>query len=314
MIRAGMPPPAARPSPAGTRRRRLLGLIGVAAVLSACTPTTTTPASGSPPFSTTVPASAATTTATSIAKSPSGKVETFAAAVVGRMASGDGEGQGLTRNTGSLLESTNTAGSGGIRELDDPSGTPRVRVVDQPGRTVSGVAVSARPNRPSIVWQLTLRDHVAIARDPSTLGEQRQVTFQGEGWGLCDDGTQLVHSNGTMRLMLRDADTFEEKSVIEVTGGWWTTGRLGELECVGTDGRREVWANLAGTSWMLRVDLAARAVTAVADLAPVMAAATSATPGDAITGIAAIPNTRNEFWISGKSWRTPIRVRLTPRP
>jgi glutamine cyclotransferase len=179
---------------------------------------------------------------------------------------------------------------------------------------VSGVAVSTRPNRPSVVWQLTLRDHFAIARDPFTLAEQRHVPYQGEGWGLCDDGTQLVHSDGTMRLRLRDAETFAEKDVVEVAGGWWATGRLGELECVVTDGRREVWANLAGTSWMLRVDLSARAVTAVADLAPVMAASMTTTISDAISGIAMIPNARNEFWISGKGWRAPVRIRLVPRP
>ncbi|WP_158102757.1 glutaminyl-peptide cyclotransferase [Lentzea kentuckyensis] len=241
------------------------------------------------------------------------KVETFAAAVVGQMTVGDNNGTGLVNGEGVLLESTNRSEGGGIRAIDAASGTERIQLTDQPGRTMSGVAVSVRPGRPGIVWQLTLRDGVAIARDQSTLVEQRQVSYRGEGWGLCDDGTQLVQSEGSMRLVLRDAGTFAEKGVIEVAGGWWSNRRLGELECVRDGERRQVWANLVDTSWLLRIDLGARAVTAVADLAPALAGST-AVAQEVVSGIASVPGVRNELWLSGGGWSRPVKVRLAARP
>uniref|UniRef100_UPI0039BFA574 glutaminyl-peptide cyclotransferase n=1 Tax=Lentzea alba TaxID=2714351 RepID=UPI0039BFA574 len=241
------------------------------------------------------------------------KVETFAAAVVGQMTGGDNKGTGLVNGEDVLLESIKRPQGGGIRGIDATSGVERIQLTDQPRRTMSGVAVSVRPGRPGIVWQLTLKDKVAIARDQSTLAEQRQVPYRGEGWGLCDDGTQLVQSEGTMRLVLRDADTFAEKGVIEVAGGWWSSRRLGELECVRDGERRQVWANLADTSWLLRVDLEAGAVTAVADLAPAMAGSTAA-DRNVVSGIASVPGVPNELWLSGSGWPRPVKIRLAARP
>lgn len=285
-------------------------IAAIAATLGACTPAPRPPA-GPPNTPATTRSTGSTATPSIRPGTPTGKVETLAATVIGRINAGDG--QGLTSSGTALLESTNTAGTGGIHELDGQTGTSQTRLADQPGRTTSGLAVTARPGTAGTVWQLTMRDNVAIARDRATLTPQRQVAYQGEGWGLCDDGTQLVHSDGTMRLTLRDATTFTPTGTIEVTGGWWNTGRLGELECVHHNGHRAVWANVIGTSWMLRIDLDSRSVTAVADLAPVMAAVMTARVDTPINGIAAITNASNEFWISGIGWHAALRVRLMPR-
>lgn len=298
------------PDLSGGRRwdlARILALmVGAAVLLTACTCVERArPGRGlSPPARATLAATASTRAV---------KVETFAAAVVGQMTGGDNNGTGLVNGEGVLLESTNRSEGGGIRAIDAASGVERIQLTDQPGRTMSGVAVSVRPGRPGIVWQLTLRDGVAIARDQSTLVEQHRVAYRGEGWGLCDDGTQLVQSEGSMRLVLRDAGTFAEKGMIEVAGGWWSSRRLGELECVRNGDRRQVWANIVDTSWLLRVDLEARAVTAVADLAPAMSGST-ATEQNVISGIASVSGAGDELWLSGSGWSQPVKIRLVARP
>ncbi|MEU7480521.1 glutaminyl-peptide cyclotransferase [Lentzea sp. NPDC042327] len=232
--------------------------------------------------------------------------------MIGRMASADGPGLGMTSSDASLLESTNINGTAGIRQIDLVTGVTRARVLDQPGLTATGIAVSKPPRTPATVWQLTQHNGVAIARDPVTLATKRTIPYEGNGQGLCDDGTQLVHSDGTMRLTLRDPVTFDKTGNVEVAGGWWNTAHLGELECVYDNGQRVVWANLVGTTWMLRINIDSRSVTGIADLAPALAGATGGI--DPITGIAAVPNVRNEFWISGTGWTTPVRIRLASRP
>lgn len=286
--------------------RHTLSVAAATLLLVACTapPLPPQPEAAPPP---------STTSSTPPAARPAA-VQSLAAAVVGRLDRADGAADGLEIVSNVLLESTNVAGAGGIRELDQANGGVRRTLTDQPARVMSGLTFTARPGRPPVVWQLTRQAGIAIARDATTLAQARQTTFKGEGHGLCDDGTHLVQSDGTTQLVLRNPDTFAPQQSITVTGGWWKTGHLGELECVQASGRRAVWAVLTGTSWMVRVDIETSTVTAVADLAAVMTAAANARTDQTINAIAAIPHADNEFWVSGSGWSSVWKIKLTPRP
>lgn len=294
--------------------RRTLCAVGLVVSLCACS---STPApGGAPPGSQAgSPRLSVTTTVTSAATSArSSGVRSFAAGVVGRTVREGGSGEGFAAVAAGVLETVNLEGTGGIRWVDPRTGAVQKSVADQRARTMSGVAVAEQPGGPGVVWQLMLRDGVAVARDPASLGEVRRAEFRGEGWGLCAAGDRLVQSDGSARLVVRDAATFAEVGAVTASAGWWSSSRLGELECVQVDGRLAVWAVLAGTSWMIRVDAESGTVSAVADLAAVMAAVGEIAPEQTINAVAAVPGAAGEFWVSGTGWRSMLRVRLSPRP
>src|SRR5699024_6791288 len=53
------------------------------------------------------------------------------------------------------------------------------------------------------VWQLTWKENTAFRRDADTLEELDQVHYDGEGWGVCSTGEQLVMSDGSGTLTFR---------------------------------------------------------------------------------------------------------------
>ncbi|MGH3915077.1 MAG: glutaminyl-peptide cyclotransferase [Pseudonocardiaceae bacterium] len=156
------------------------------------------------------------------------------------------------------------------------------------------------------LWQLTWTSGIAIERDPATLAERRRVTYQGEGWGLCDEGDRLVMSDGSDRLTFRDPVTFAPTGQVAVRFDGAPVRRLNELECV----NGAVWANVYQTDRIVRIDPTTGAVTGVVDAAGLLTAE-QRTAADVLNGIAAIPNT-DEFLITGKHWPTLFRVRFVP--
>lgn len=155
---------------------------------------------------------------------------------------------------------------------------------------------------------------VAVLLDPRSLAERHRATIAGESWGLCYDGTNLVQSDGTTRLLLRDRDTAALIRELRVDAREWSTARLGELHCVSVDGRPQVWAAVTGTDWMIRVDLATGAVAADADLTAITVAELPTGRDQVIGGIAAVPDAAGELWLTGRHYHHRYRIGLHPRP
>jgi glutaminyl-peptide cyclotransferase len=157
----------------------------------------------------------------------------------------------------------------------------------------------------SRIWQLTWQDGVALEWDAASFTLLRQVPIDGEGWGLCHDGTRLVRSDGTDRLRFHDPATFAETGSVRVTLDGRPLTEINELECV--DG--QVWANVWKTDQVVRIDPADGRVTAVVD-ASALHDQVGRAATDVLNGIAAAGP--GEFLLTGKYWPTMFRVRFDP--
>lgn len=209
--------------------------------------------------------------------------------------------EGLEIHDGVLYEGSGLVGQSRLRTTAVSGGaTQREVTLPAPlfgeGLTIAGARL----------WQLTWTNGVAIERDPMTLTQRRQVTYQGEGWGLCYDGHRLVMSNGSETLTFRDPVTFAPSGQVEVRQDGTPVSQLNELECAGG----VVWANVYQTDQILRINPATGAVTGVVDASGLFH---TIVPGDVLNGIAAIPGT-DEFLLTGKHWPSLFRVRFVPAP
>jgi glutamine cyclotransferase len=205
--------------------------------------------------------------------------------------------QGLELVDGVLYEGTGLEGQSTMRALDPATGDVRKKV-DLPQELFGeGITVVG-----DTIWQITWRNGVAIERDRKTLDELRRVQYQGEGWGICDDGQRLVMSDGSAKLTFRDPKTFKETGSVQVTRDGRPLTQLNELECVG--GR--VWANVWKSDEIVRIDPAGGQVTNTYDLSAIKPAGDGV---DVLNGIAHVPGT-NEFLVTGKNWPTIFRVRF----
>ncbi|MGH3670171.1 MAG: glutaminyl-peptide cyclotransferase [Pseudonocardiaceae bacterium] len=198
------------------------------------------------------------------------------------------EGSGLVSQ--SRIRATALSGGAVLREAALPA------ALFGEGLTVAG----------DRLWQLTWTSGIAIEWDPATLAQRRQVSYRGEGWGLCYDGRRLVMSNGSDQLIFRDPVTFAPSGQVQVRLDGESVHQLNELECAGGN----VWANVFQSDRIVRIDPRTGTVTGVVDASDLPGAGQHP-PGDVLNGIAAIPGT-DEFLVTGKHWPTLFRVRFVP--
>lgn len=207
--------------------------------------------------------------------------------------------QGLQVAGDQIYETTGQYGRSVVerRPLDGGGDPVRVPMAD----TEFGEGLALTPER---LWTLTWTNGVAHNRNPQTLEVDSVAEYEGEGWGLCFDGAQLVMSDGSDRLTFRDAATFEPTGTVSVTAGGTPVAQINELECA--DGT--ILANVWMTDEIIRIDPATGAVTAIYDAS----ALEQPRPADrdaVLNGIAALPDSENVL-ITGKLWPSIYEVRL----
>ncbi len=243
--------------------------------------------------------------------------------------------QGLLWHDGYLYESTGQYGQSTLRQVDPETGQPRLVLALSDQLFGEGLALVD-----DTFYQITWRAQVALKVNLSAFTEQApldvsSVSYQGEGWGLCYDGSAIFMSNGSDTLALRDPETFaviEERQVtldglplrqytvdgntIKALADTVDTTptadpgssleELNELECVDDS----VYANVWYTDLILRIDKESGAVTGIIDAAGLLTEEEQA-QANVLNGIVYLPDSET-FLITGKDWPKMFEVNFVP--
>ena len=206
--------------------------------------------------------------------------------------------QGLELHDGTFIESTGLRFESSLRRVIPVTGEV-TQIVDTPSDYFAEGVTRVGDE----LIQLTWTEGTAFYWDAATFELNKQVTYSGEGWGLCYDGSRLVMSDGSADLIVRDPVSFEETGRVPVTYEGRPVTNLNELECVDD----VVWANVWQTDLIVRIDPITGIVTGIVD-----GAALERPPGaDVLNGIA-WDETTQSFWITGKLWPNMYRVSFVP--
>lgn len=145
--------------------------------------------------------------------------------------------------------------------------------------------------------QLTWTSGVAFVYDRDSFERVQEFSYDGEGWGLCYNGSSLFMSDGTNIISERDPQTFELIGALEVTLGGRAVTNLNELECV--DGL--IWANIWLTDFIAVIDPATGQVVAEIDATALSASLDPDGPQDVLNGIAY--DAESDYMVlTGKYW------------
>lgn len=219
--------------------------------------------------------------------------------------------EGLVFHGGLLWESTGNIGESQLRQLTLETEKP-VATVDL-AADLFGEGLARWDDR---LFQLTLSSGRTLVWDLKSQQHVGDLSYQGEGWGLCHNGTGFVMSNGTRTLQIRDSETFALLREIEVGSNGATPFRflrLNELECVGGD----VLANVFEYRELVRVELATGKVTAIIDTRNLLrhpeVSLEALDNALDLNGIAYVPES-DHYLLTGKYWPRLFEVRFVDDP
>jgi glutamine cyclotransferase len=153
------------------------------------------------------------------------------------------------------------------------------------------------------IWQLTWRERVALRWDARSLTLLETISYNREGWGICTAGDQVLTSDGSSELVVRDPATLQPLGLIMVRCGGRRIGDLNDLSWAG--GR--IWANIAQRHYLAGIDPATGEVVDIVDAKPAMERHRD--PDAILNGITALP-TVGEFLLTGKGFKSIYHVRL----
>lgn len=213
--------------------------------------------------------------------------------------------QGLLLHEGRLYESAGGYGVSALYEKDLRSGkTLRARKL---ARSIFGEGLALLDER---LYQISWRNQRGAVYDLQ-LKPLREFEYQGEGWGLTDDGHSLLMSNGSSHLSWRDAETFAERRNVQVRDGAAPVTLLNELE----HARGLIFANVWMSNRIAVIAPDSGAVRAWLDLSSLLERFDKPAGWNAaehvLNGIA-YDEAHDRFYVTGKCWPVLFELDISP--
>ena len=211
--------------------------------------------------------------------------------------------QGLQLTDGRLFESTGMYGESTVRELEPASGKIiRKRPL---AKTVFGEGLTILDHS---LWVLTWKENTVYVLDSETFKPIRTHTYPGEGWGLTNNGKQLIMSDGSSDLRFIDPKDFSVQKTLSVKDGKRPVTHLNELEWI--DG--QIFANIYLTDKIARISPQDGQVTGWLDLAGLKNQLTQPNHAEVLNGIAYDPKSGN-LLVTGKYWPQMFEIKLSQK-
>lgn len=207
--------------------------------------------------------------------------------------------QGLEWHNGFLYESGGQYGQSLIRKVNASTGEV-IKTVDVPKEFFAeGLTILNGK-----VYQLTWQEGIMIIYDEdlNLLNKSGFRSATGEGWGMCNDGSSLIISDGSNKLTWVDPDKLTPQKTLHVYAGHQEVNYLNELEYV--DGY--IYANIYTTNQIAKIEASTGRVLNVYEFESLKK---DNSDGEVFNGVAYLPKS-GTFIVTGKNWKNMYEVRM----
>jgi len=212
--------------------------------------------------------------------------------------------QGLIYVEGHLYESTGLNGRSSLRMVDLATGNV-LQKHDLPAEYFG----EGLTDWESTLIQLTWTSHRAFVYDRFSFSPQRTFAYEGEGWGLTHDRTQLIMSDGSSYLRFLDPKSFQVTRRVQVVDD---TGHgvenLNELEYI----RGEIYANVWQTDDIVRISPRTGKILGRIDLGGIIDKRELHGDGAVLNGIA-YDSAHDRIFVTGKLWPKLFEIKIVDR-
>lgn len=212
--------------------------------------------------------------------------------------------QGLAFDSGKLYEGTgdpNQTGATLIAEVDIESGQIKRNIGLAAPYFGEGITIFGED-----LYQLTWKNQKCLVYDKKTFVSKKEFTYTGEGWGLCNDGKNLIMSDGSQRLYFRDPKTFQLNKTIEVYSDQGPINYLNELEYI----EGLVYANIWMSNSIAVIDPLSGKTMAIINADELVNLQKQGINGNVLNGIA-YNSTNKKLYLTGKYWSKLFEVQIS---
>ena len=157
----------------------------------------------------------------------------------------------------------------------------------------------------SEIYEWTWTSHTCFVYDRFSLRLEKQLSYEGEGWGMTRNARSIITSDGTSMLRFRDPRTFKETRHIVVKDEGKPVDRLNELEWV----KGEIYANVWHTDRIARISPADGRVLGWIDLTGILPAGQMVNSESVLNGIA-YDAKQDRLFVTGKQWPVVFEIKV----
>jgi glutaminyl-peptide cyclotransferase len=202
--------------------------------------------------------------------------------------------QGLLIYNGEMYEGTGNYGKSKLRKVDFKTGKMQREISLDKQYFGEGVTIMN-----DTVYQLTWKEKKAFVYTLKDFKKIKEFTVDyNEGWGLTNDGKNLIVSTGGSDLLYYDPSTFKLVKSQTVTESGGPAFNLNELEYI----NGYVYANQYLYPYIFKIDPATGVVVAKADVTEIWNRAKAIDPNAEVPNGIAYDAATKKIYITGKWW------------
>ena len=212
--------------------------------------------------------------------------------------------QGLEFYKGFLYEGTGDNGSSGIFKVNLETGNS-VQSKLMPDKYF-GEGITILNDK---IYQLTYRAQKGFVYNLDNFALIDSFQYKSkEGWGLTNDGTNLIMSNGTHLLTWLNPLDFSILKTIQVANNKGVIANLNELEYID----ETIYANIYNTDLIIQIDPKTGKVISEINLKGILNMFTNPTDNPEVMNGIAYDTKTNRLFITGKWWPRLFEIELKP--
>ncbi len=221
--------------------------------------------------------------------------------------------EGLFYYNGFLYESTGEEGRSDLRKVDLETG----KIVQQfkLAKDSFGEGTTILNGK---IYQLTWREGRGFVYDADTFKLLKEFTYQGDGWGLTNDGTHLFMTDSTHVIRVIDPETFQTiRTLVVLREDGRPLLQINELEYI----KGEIWANvwhsedpeiLGKPNYIARIDPNSGKLLGWIDLGGISPDDVERDPENTLNGIA-YDAQNDRIFVTGKQWKKLFEIKIKPK-
>lgn len=157
------------------------------------------------------------------------------------------------------------------------------------------------------VYQLTYKDQLGFVYEYPSFKKITEFKFNShEGWGLTNDGTYLIMSDGTPTITFINPNGFEAEKTINVKSNGYGQTNINELEYV----NGFIYANVWQTNKIIKIDAKSGEIVACADLSALKSYVSNIYPKSMEMNGIAYDSISKDFYVTGKMWPKLFKLKL----